>query len=71
MFLTPEELQQLTGRKRRNAQVLVLRFMGIEHRVRPDGSVVVLRAHVEQVLGVGESHPKVVKEFELDLSNIK
>lgn len=51
MFLTPDELIELTGRKRRDAQAMVLRHMGIEHRVRPDGAVVVLRAHVEQLFG--------------------
>lgn len=31
MFLTKEELQELTGRTRRDAQVAALRSMGIEH----------------------------------------
>ena len=48
-FLTPEEIAQLTNRLRRNAQVRVLRFMGVEHRTRPDGSVAVMRAHVEKL----------------------
>lgn len=56
MFLTQEELTALTGRKKRPAQVMALRHMGIEHRVRPDGSVVVLRSHVERLLG-GEAVP--------------
>ena len=51
MFLSAEDLTMLTGFKRRSAQVEALRFMGIEHRVRPDGTVVVLRAHVERILG--------------------
>ncbi len=51
MFLAKEELQELTGRTRRDAQVAALRSMGIEHRIRPDGSPAVLRAHVEQTLG--------------------
>ena len=37
--------------------------MGIEHKVRPDGSVVVLKAHVEQSLGLREDRKKT-KEFE-------
>ena len=41
-ILSPEEVQQLTQRKRKQAQSEVLRFMGINHRNRPDGSVVVL-----------------------------
>lgn len=51
MFLTPIELQSLTGRVRRGAQVAALRAMGIEHRVRPDGRVVVSKSHVEHILG--------------------
>ena len=50
MFLTPEELRELTGRKRPSAQVRALRTMGIEHRVRPDGSLAVSRSHVEGLL---------------------
>lgn len=52
MILTDTELADLTGRRRKDAQVRVLRFMGIEHRIRPNGSVAVLKAHVEQVLGI-------------------
>lgn len=52
MILTDEELKDLTGRQRKDAQVRVLRFMGIEHRIRPNGSIAVLKAHVEQVLGI-------------------
>lgn len=51
MFLTDKELYALTGRKRRDAQVRSLRFMGIEHRLRPDGSIAVLRAHVQGMFG--------------------
>lgn len=54
-LLTPAEVRVLTGRTHRTSQVVVLRQMGIEHKVRPDGSVVVLRAHVERVLGEGVS----------------
>jgi len=54
MFLTREEIRGLTTRIQYSAQVKILRAMGIEHRVRPDGSVAVLRLHVEQLLG-GES----------------
>lgn len=72
MFLTPDELIELTGKRRRDAQVRALRFMGIEHRPRPDGSVVVLRAHVEQVLGLvdGALGKKKVKDVEPDWSMI-
>lgn len=51
MFLTNEELEALTGRTRKDAQLRALRFMRIEHRLRPDGSVVVTRGHVDEVFG--------------------
>jgi hypothetical protein len=53
MFLTAEELTELTNRIHRRAQRTVLNFMGIEHKVRPDGSVLVLRSHVEKQMGGG------------------
>jgi len=56
-LLTPAEVRELTGRVRRSTQAQTLRSMGIEHRIRPDGSIVVLRAHVERVLS-GEIHLK-------------
>ncbi len=71
-FLTEDEISALTGRLRSDAQVRVLRFMCIEHRIRPDGKVVVLRAHVDSVMGgtPKTSHPKK-KEYALDLAAIK
>ena len=63
MILSGVELKDLTGRRQKACQVQALRFMGIEHKVRPDGSVVVLKAHVEQSLGLREDR-KAIKEFE-------
>lgn len=72
MFLTAEEMIEMTGRQRSDAQVRVLKFMGIEHRIRPDGKVVVLRAHVESVFGIAPAtNNKKVKEYKLDLSTIR
>ena len=65
MFLTEEEIRELTNRKQRSAQVMVLNALGITHKVRPDGSLVVLRAHVEHELGYRTPPPaKKEKEFE-------
>lgn len=50
-FLLAEEVKALTKRTVRPAQVRVLKAMGIEHRVRPDGSVAILRAHITKVFG--------------------
>lgn len=52
IFLDNDEVFQLTGKRQRAAQAQVLRAMAVEHRVRPDGRVIVLRRHVEQLLGV-------------------
>tara|TARA_Y100000588_G_C14039560_1_gene832255 strand:- start:140 stop:328 length:189 start_codon:yes stop_codon:yes gene_type:complete len=43
MILSIEELKDLTGKERFFAMVKVLRYMGIDHRVRPDGFPVVVR----------------------------
>ena len=51
MFLSSDELADLTGKTRSAAQIRALRSMGIEHRIRADGKPVVLREHVEQLLG--------------------
>lgn len=50
MFLSDKELIRLTKKKRKDCQIKALRFMGIEYKVRPDGSVVVLREHVNKVM---------------------
>lgn len=42
--MTARELEELTHKVRPSAQVKALRAMGIEHRVRPDGTPLVLRA---------------------------
>lgn len=68
MILDQAELAELTGRVRRDAQIRALRFMGIEHRIRPNGTVAVLKAHVEQSLGLKEA--SVIKESEPDWSAI-
>lgn len=58
MFLDPDQLFELTRRRRRDAQLVQLRAMGIEHRVRADGSVAVLTAHVEQLFGASQPPSK-------------
>ncbi len=63
-FLTYEEIQTLTERKVRTAQVKVLKAMGIEHRVRPDGSVAILRAHIFKVFDGAPETKKQVKHSE-------
>lgn len=49
--LNKRELYLLTCKVRYKSQIKVLNQMGITHSVRPDGSVVVLRSHIESKLG--------------------
>lgn len=64
-FLEPEEINGLTNKVKRPAQVKVLNAMGIEHKVRPDGSVAILRAHITKVFGGGpDSVRKTTKVVE-------
>ena len=64
MFLTPDELVELTHRQRPAAQIRALRAMGVEHRVRPDGKPVVLRAHIEALLGAAKPRrPRVEPDW--------
>lgn len=47
MILTRAEVAELTGYVRFRAQARALDCMRIGYRLRPDGSPVVLRSHVE------------------------
>jgi len=49
IVLTDDELVELTKKERPSAQARVLDFMGIQYRPRPDGTLAVLRIHVETV----------------------
>lgn len=51
MLLTRKELIDLTHGVHKSKQKWALRQMGIEYRIRPDGSIAVLRSHVETVMG--------------------
>ena len=48
------ELVALTDRERPSAQARVLARLGIPHRRRPDGSLIVLRCHLETI-GAGRA----------------
>ena len=51
LTLNESELRDVTQRTRTDAQRRVLDALGIRYRIRPDGSLVVLRANVERELG--------------------
>lgn len=48
--LTPGELEEITGRKRRDAQIRWLRLMGYTFRVNADGRPIVSRRHYEMMM---------------------
>lgn len=59
MILTPGEIEALTGRDRPGWQARELEHLGIPFRRRTDGSLVVLRIHVEGTQDVPRRQPQV------------
>lgn len=53
LTLTPDELAEITGRRRCDAQARELKALGIPFGRRSDRSLVVLRSVVEHLLGAG------------------
>jgi hypothetical protein len=51
-ILSKEELVSLTEKVRHAAQARVLDAIGIRYRQRPDGTLIVARAHRDAVLGL-------------------
>ncbi|VVE71517.1 hypothetical protein PAN31117_04081 [Pandoraea anapnoica] len=70
IFLTQSEIREMTGRVRHKSQTLVLSALGIEHKVRPDGSLLVLRSHVEQALGGTTKTQTRQRAYEIDRSTL-
>lgn len=64
LLLTHEEIVELTERKTRPAQVRQLCHMGIQHKVRMDGSIAVLREHVINSLDGNAKSQKTEKKIE-------
>jgi hypothetical protein len=71
VFLDADELVELTRRRRSDAQMRVVQTMGIEHRRRSDGTVVVLRSHIEDLLGGAGPRLKPGADIEPDWSTLK
>lgn len=63
MFLDTEEIKEMTDRKTRAAQRKMLNALGIVYRIRADGGLLVLRAHVERELGGAPAAATRKKEF--------
>ena len=63
MILSKEQLIELTGKMKPSAQIRALRSMGINHRIRPDGTPAVSESHIESILGDGTpAHEAAVDE---------
>jgi hypothetical protein len=62
ILLTDDEVIELTHKKNRSAQVRALRRMGIEHRVRPDGTIVISRCYIEKILSGKVAENATIKE---------
>jgi hypothetical protein len=60
MFLTADEISEMTQRIQYKAQAKQLVALGVEFRIRADGSLLVLRAHVERLLGGASEQTKEV-----------
>lgn len=65
--LTDEQLVEVTHKKRPTAQCRALRHMGIQHRQRPDGTVLVHRQHYDNLLGV-VANAKVTPEKRFEIN---
>jgi hypothetical protein len=61
MFLTDDELTGLTGKQRNSARIRALNGMGVQHKTRPDGSIAVLRAHVDRLFGEKAGKSKIAE----------
>lgn len=62
LFLSEKEVIALTERRTRPSQTRALKSMGIEHKVRPDGSVAILRAHIIKVFDGGSETKSKTKQ---------
>lgn len=71
LCLTPAELIEITGKRRAGAQAEVLNALGITHKIRPDNTVLVSRAHLEHVLGGGVNHVKIPKDQQPNFDDLK
>lgn len=55
MFLTDEEIFELTKKTYGPPRVKALNALGIQHKVRGDGSIAILRDHIIKVFDGGAS----------------
>lgn len=70
LFLDDTQIFDLTKRYRHSAQAKVLRFLGIIHDIRPDGSIVVLKEHVDKKYGGGSDTAKPSKRTRPNMESV-
>jgi Domain of unknown function (DUF4224) len=58
LCLTPEEIEEITLKRRYSAQRRVLRALGLDFKPRPDGSILLDRSIYEAWLGGGRRGQK-------------
>ncbi len=63
IYLTDEEIEEITGKRRYRAQARALARMGIECRVRPDGRPIVSRAAFERAMGGTNTSTQAEPDF--------
>jgi hypothetical protein len=64
IYLTPPEVEDITGKRRYRAQVRALGRMGIQCRVRPDGRPIVSRMAFEKIMdGAVSTSEQVEPDF--------
>jgi Domain of unknown function (DUF4224) len=65
IYLTPQEVEDITGKHRYRAQVRALGQMGIHCWVRPDGRPIVSRLGFERTLnGTARTTAQIEPDFE-------
>jgi hypothetical protein len=70
MFLSEEEIREMTQRIKRSAQAKMLRSLGIVFKIRADGSLLVLRSHVEKEMGDAPAGKAKQKDYQPNWSGI-
>lgn len=58
MFLPEDKIIELTKKRQHHAQRTVLNFLGIAHKPRPDGSLLVREVDVDKAFGGAEIKTK-------------
>lgn len=70
LVLSDTEIVELTRKRRPSAQVRALRHLGIDHKQRADGSILVARSHFEDLHKATSSSKMLPKRTEPDWSKV-